>query len=59
MDEEKVYVILEKDLNSGSSNIYGIYKKKEKAKRLVDQLNSKHTEDDDEIDYVINSYDLL
>lgn len=59
MDEKKVYVILEKDLNSGSSNIYGIYEKKEKAKRLVDQLNSKHTEDDDEIDYVINSYDLL
>lgn len=59
MDEEKVYVILEKDLGSGASSIYGIYKNKEKAKRLVDQLNSKHTEDDDEIDYVINSYNLL
>lgn len=59
MNEEKVYVILEKDLSSGVSNIYAIYKNKEKAKRLVDQLNSEHIEDDDDVDYVIRSYDLL
>lgn len=59
MNEEKVYVILEKDLSSVVSNIYAIYKNKEKAKRLVDQLNSKHIEDDDDVDYVIRSYDLL
>ena len=59
MNEEKVYVILEKDISSVVSNIYGIYKNKEKAKRLVDQLNSEHIEDDDDVDYVIRSYDLL
>lgn len=59
MNEEKVYVILEKDLSSVVSNIYAIYKNKEKAKRLVDQLNSEHIEDDDDVDYVIRSYDLL
>lgn len=41
MNEEKVYVILEKDLSSGVSNIYGIYKNKEKAKRLDLKSRSK------------------
>ena len=56
----KVYVILQKNLKEGFTNIYGIYSKKENAKRIVDRLNSQNAYDPDdmEYDYVLESYEV-
>ena len=56
----KVYVILQKNLKEGFTNIYGIYSKKENAKRIVDRLNSQNAYDPDdmEYDYVLESHEV-
>ena len=56
----KVYVILQKNLKEGFTNVYGVYSKKENAKRIVDRLNSQNAYDPDymEYDYVLESYEV-
>ena len=57
----KVYVILQKNLKEGFTNVYGVYSKKENAKRLVDRLNSQNAydpDDDTEYDYVLESHEV-
>jgi len=56
----KVYVILQKNLKEGFTSIYGIYSKKENAKRIVDRLNSQNAYDPDdmEYDYVLESHEV-
>ena len=55
----KVYVILQKNLKENSTNIYGVYSKKENAKRIVDRLNSQNAYDPDDMDYnyILESYE--
>lgn len=60
MDDLKVYIILEKNLDTGSSNIYGVYRDKNKAKTKVDSLNMNRSEDEnDPIDFVLESYEVI
>ena len=56
----KVYIILQKNLKESSTNIYGVYSKKENAKRIVDRLNSQNAYDPDymEYDYVLESHEV-
>ena len=56
----KVYVILQKNLKENSTNIYGVYSKKENAKRIVDRLNSQNAYDPDDMDYnyILESYEV-
>ena len=56
----KVYIILQKNLKEGFTNVYGVYSKKENAKRIVDRLNSQNAYDPDymEYDYVLESYEV-
>ena len=56
----KVYVILQKNLKEGFTNVYGVYSKKENAKRIVDRLNSQNAYDPDymEYDYVLESHEV-
>lgn len=56
----KVYVILQKNLKESSTNIYGVYSKKENAKRIVDRLNSQNAYDPDDMDYnyILESYEV-
>ena len=58
----KVYIILQKNLKESSTNIYGVYSKKENAKRIVDRLNSQNAydpDDDTEYDYVLESHEVV
>ena len=56
----KVYIILQKNLKESSTNIYGVYLKKENAKRIVDRLNSQNAYDPDDMDYnyILESYEV-
>lgn len=56
----KVYIILQKNLKESSTNIYGVYSKKENAKRIVDRLNSQNAYDPDDMDYnyILESYEI-
>ena len=56
----KVYIILLKNLKESSTNIYGVYSKKENAKRIVDRLNSQNAYDPDDMDcnYILESYEV-
>ena len=56
----KVYIILQKNLKESSTNIYGVYSKKENAKRIVDRLNSQNAYDPDDMDYnyILESYEV-
>ena len=56
----KVYIILQKNLKESSTNIYGVYSKKENAKRIVDRLNSQNAYDPDDMDYnyMLESYEV-
>ena len=56
----KVYIIFQKNLKESSTNIYGIYSKKENAKRIVDRLNSQNAYDPDDMDYnyILESYEV-
>lgn len=56
----KVYVILQKNLKEGFTNVYGVYSKKENAKRIVDRLNSQNAYDPDDMDYnyILESYEV-
>ena len=56
----KVYIILQKNLKEGLTNIYGVYSNKKNAKRVVDRLNSQNAYDPDymEYDYVLESYEV-
>lgn len=56
----KVYIILQKNLKENSTNIYGVYSKKENAKRIVDRLNSQNAYDLDDMDYnyILESYEV-
>lgn len=56
----KVYIIFQKNLKESSTNIYGIYSKKENAKRIVDRLNSQNAYDPDYMDYnyILESYEV-
>ena len=56
----KVYIILQKNLKGSSTNIYGVYSKKENAKRIVDRLNSQNAYDPDDMDYnyILESYEV-
>lgn len=56
----KVYIILQKNLKENSTNIYGVYSKKENAKRIVDRLNSQNAYDPDDMDYnyILESYEV-
>lgn len=56
----KVYIILQKNLKESSINIYGVYSKKENAKRIVDRLNSQNAYDPDDMDYnyILESYEV-
>lgn len=56
----KVYIIFQKNLKESSTNIYGVYSKKENAKRIVDRLNSQNAYDPDDMDYnyILESYEV-
>ena len=56
----KVYIILQKNLKESFTNIYGVYSKKENAKRIVDRLNSQNAYDPDDMDYnyILESYEV-
>lgn len=56
----KIYIILQKNLKESSTNIYGVYSKKENAKRIVDRLNSQNAYDPDDMDYnyILESYEV-
>ena len=56
----KIYIILQKNLKENSTNIYGVYSKKENAKRIVDRLNSQNAYDPDDMDYnyILESYEV-
>ena len=56
----KVYIILQKNLKESSTNIYGVYSKKENAKCIVDRLNSQNAYDPDDMDcnYILESYEV-
>ena len=56
----KVYIIFQKNLKESSINIYGVYSKKENAKRVVDRLNSQNAYDPDDMDYnyILESYEV-
>ena len=56
----KVYVILQKNLKEGFTNVYGVYSKKENAKRIVDRLNSQNAYDPYHMDYnyILESYEV-
>ena len=56
----KVYINLQKNLKESSTNIYGVYSKKENAKRIVDRLNSQNAYDPDDMDYnyILESYEV-
>ena len=56
----KVYIILQKNLKESSTNIYGVYSKKENAKRIVDRLNSQNAYDPGDMDYnyILESYEV-
>ena len=56
----KVYIIFQKNLKESSINIYGVYSKKENAKRIVDRLNSQNAYDPDDMDYnyILESYEV-
>ena len=56
----KVYIILQKNLKESLTNIYGVYSKKENAKRIVDRLNSQNAYDPDDMDYnyILESYEV-
>ena len=56
----KVYIILQKNLKESSTNIYGVYSKKENAKRMVDRLNSQNAYDPDDMayNYILESYEV-
>ena len=56
----KVYIIFQKNLKESSTNIYGIYSKKENAKRVVDRLNSQNAYDPYDMDYnyILESYEV-
>lgn len=55
-----VYIITKKDLRNGLSEIVKVYGEsaKQLAKDRVDQLNNSVLDDDD-IDYVLDSYDVV
>lgn len=56
----RVYVIQEKDLKEQKQTIYGIYAKKEIAKKIVDVLNSSDEDiEDPTIIYTIESFDVI
>ena len=54
-----VYIITKKNLRDNTSEIVKVYgaKAKKLAKERVDQLNNSVLDDDD-IDYVLDSYDV-
>lgn len=54
-----VYIITRKNLRDNTSEIVKVYGEKAKklAKERVDQLNNSVLDDDD-IDYVLDSYDV-
>lgn len=54
-----VYIITRKNLRDNASEIVKVYGEKAKklAKERVDQLNNSVLDDDD-IDYVLDSYDV-
>lgn len=54
-----VYIITRKNLRDNTSEIVKVYgsKAKKLAKERVDQLNNSVLDDDD-IDYVLDSYDV-
>ena len=56
----KVYIILQKNLKESSTNIYGVYSKKENAKHIVDRLNSQNAYDPGDMDYnyILESYEV-
>ena len=56
----KVYIILQKNLKESSTNIYGVYSKKENAKRIVNRLNSQNAYDPGDMDYnyILESYEV-
>ena len=56
----KVYIIFQKNLKESPTNIYGVYSKKENAKRIVDRLNSQNAYDPDDMDYnyILESYEV-
>lgn len=56
----KVYIIFQKNLKESSTNIYGVYSKKENAKRIIDRLNSQNAYDPDDMDYnyILESYEV-